>query len=405
MTKIIVSHFAKQHVNALLDALNTEGVSLQRFYTSIAGNKLAFLSKRHLKLKKLLDKKQFSAANDTIKHIPLLGLATTFFKTEYTQVRYLYQNYDKWVAYNIQKEDFDIIIGYETCNLYTFKTAKKLGKTTILDLASVHHNLQNDCFMQAGIERNPEQLAYISDIKEQALAYTDYVFCLSKLARKSLIDNGFYPNLIYTLNLGINHQLFTPKKVYNTEGTKPLQLYFVGRMTRGKGLDFLMQVLQKLIDKGKKIHLTLIGGEDDFTPPLSISAHITRIPFITHAELVQLHHRFDLFVYPSVLESWGMAATEAMACGSPILISDKAGAKDAVEKGGGEILPFGDIEAWVLAIEKYYDNRYLLENIGKQAAHIAQSYTWEAYHNQVLKAIKDIEISKTTKKFSTVNAL
>jgi glycosyltransferase involved in cell wall biosynthesis len=397
MTKIIVSHFAKQHVNALLDALNTEGVSLQRFYTSIAGNKLAFLSKSHLKFKKLLDKKQFVVANDFIKHIPILGLSTTFFKTEYKQVRFLYQNYDKWVAYNIQKEDFDIVIGYETCNLHTFKKAKKLGKTTILDLASVHHNVQNDCFEKAHIARQTEQLAYISDIKEQALRYTDYIFCLSTLARKSLIDNGFNPNRIYTLNLGVNHQLFTPKKGYNIQETKPLQLYFVGRMTRGKGLDFLIQVFQKLVEKGKNIHLTLIGGEDDYTPPLSILTHITRIPFVTHAELVQLHHRFDLFVYPSVLESWGMAATEAMACGSPILISDKAGAKDAVEKGGGDILPFGDIEAWVSAIEKFYDNRYLLEKIGKQAAHSTQSYTWEAYHNQVLCAIKDIENSKISR--------
>jgi alpha-maltose-1-phosphate synthase len=388
MTKIIVSLFAKQHVNALLDALNTEGVSIQRFYTAIAGNKWSFLSKTHQRLKNLLDKKRFNIVADKIKHIPILGLSTAIFKKEYTQVRYLYRLFDKWVAHNLKKEDFDIIIGYEICNLDTFKRAKALGKITILDLAAVHHRVQNSIFEKVGIVRDTVQVAYISDLKEQAFHYTDYVFCLSTLAHNALIINGFNAKKIYTLNLGVNHQVFSPKKEYSTEGV--LHLYFVGRMTRGKGLDFLIEVFQTLLYKGKNIHLTLIGGEDDFTPPLSISQHITRIPFVTHAELTQLHHALDLFVYPSVLESWGMAATEAMACGSPILISENAGAKDAVEKGGGEILPYGDIEAWANAIENYYNNRFLLEKIGKQATQIAQLYTWEHYHYQIMEAIRDI---------------
>ena len=180
----------------------------------------------------------------------------------------------------------------------------------------------------------------------------------------------------------------TTQNPKNTEGV--LDLYFVGTLMLRKGLPFLMEVLDTLIKRNLNVRLTLIGPVDDFPVPDLDTPYFRYIPFLSHTELVEIHHRLDLFVFPSNIDSWAQVVIEAMACGTPILVSENTGAKDAVVQGGGEVLPVGDLDAWVNAVEKYYYDRYLLKEVGEQAAHIAQQYTWDAYHEQVFDVMTDI---------------
>ena len=60
----------------------------------------------------------------------------------------------------------------------------------------------------------------------------------------------------------------------------------------------------------------------------------------------------------------------------------------------------GHLDAWVAAVEKYYYNRSLLKKVGKQAAKIAEQYTWDAYHQQVFDVVTDI-YNRENKKQST----
>ncbi len=409
--KIIVSHVGKQHVNALLIGLYKNNV-LTRFYTSIAANKIwlpktiGFKKGNELLVK--IRKQRYTGIEDTkITHFPLIAAVKKVIRSEYWTIKTAQKWFDKRVANMLKKADFDMVIGYETSNLETFKVAKQRGKTTILDMTAVHHSYQNPILTQAGVYTNPKELAYVSAQKDKALVYTDYIIALSTFAEKSLIDNGFPADHIYKTYLGINQTVFYPKKKYNinshqltqnprlttqnpqyTEGV--LELYFVGTLMLRKGLPFLMQVLDTLIKRNFNVRLTLIGPVDDFPVPELNVPYFRYIPFLNHAELVEMHHRLDIFLFPSNIDSWAQVVIEAMACGTPILVSENTGAKDAVIQGGGEVLPIGDLEAWVNAVEKYYYNRYLLKEVGEQAAHIAHQYTWDAYHQQVFDVVTDI---------------
>jgi glycosyltransferase involved in cell wall biosynthesis len=116
---------------------------------------------------------------------------------------------------------------------------------------------------------------------------------------------------------------------------------------------------------------------------------------LNHAELVKIHHELDIFIFPSNIDSWAQVVIEAMACGSPILVSENTGAKDAVAQGGGVVLPVGNLTAWINAIEHFYNNRFLLKKVGEQAALVSKQYTWEAYHEQVFDIMTDI-VSRTS---------
>ena len=62
----------------------------------------------------------------------------------------------------------------------------------------------------------------------------------------------------------------------------------------------------------------------------------------------------DLFVLPSAYhESWGLAVNEALACGRPVLVSDRVGcAADLVDQTCGGIFPAGDVAALAGAIDQ-----------------------------------------------------
>ncbi len=409
--KIIVSHIGKQHVNALLIALFKRKV-LTQFYTSIAANKiwlpksLGFAKGDNL-LAKIRKQRYTGIDDDRITHFPLIAAVKKVVKSEYWSLQTCHKWFDKRVANILKHADFDMVIGYETSDLETFKVAKQRGKTTILDMTAVHHSYQNPILTDAGVYTNSKELDCVSAHKDKALVYTDYIIALSTFAEKTLIENGFPADHIYKTYLGINQTVFYPKKRYNvgsyqstvnsyqltqnsknTEGV--LELYFVGTLMLRKGLPFLMEVLDTLIKRNLNVRLTLIGPVDDFPVPDLDVPYFRYMPFLSHAELVEVHHSLDLFLFPSNIDSWAQVVIEAMACGTPILVSENTGAKDAVVQGGGEMLPIGDLDAWVNAVEKYYYNRNLLKEVGEQAAHIAQQYTWDAYHQQVYDVVTDI---------------
>lgn len=396
--KIIVSHIGKQHVNALLLGL-TEHNALEKFYTSIAANKFTppqYLSKTWVE--KIKKQHYQGISNDKIVHFPLIAFFKKIIKSEYWGLKTSHKWFDKWVASIIKTADFDILIGYENSNLWSFKVAKKRGKITVLDFTAVHHGFQNPVLTAANVYSNSKEVAYISNQKEEALRYTDYIIALSTFAEKTLIDSGFPQNRIYKTYLGINQTVFTPKTRYNshkngentgnTEGV--LELYFVGTLSYRKGLPFMMQLLNTLIERKFNVRLTLIGPVDDFEVPQLDAPYFRYIPFLSHSELVKIHHELDLFIFPSNIDSWAQVVIEAMACGSPILVSENTGAKDAVAQGGGVVLPVGDLTAWVNAVEHFYNNRFLLKKVGEQAALVSKQYTWEAYHEQAFAVMTDI---------------
>ena len=386
--KIIVSNIGKQHVNALLLALTKQDV-LARFYTSIAANKFTppqYLGKNWVS--KIKKQQYMGIDNDKIVHFPIIALFKKLIRSEYWGFKTSHVWFDKWVASLLKNTDYDMLIGYENANLHTFKAAKKRGKITILDFTAVHHGFQNPILTEAGVYKNQKELAYMSKQKEAALAFTDYIITLSSFAEKTLIDNGFPANRIYKTYLGTNLSVFKPKNHYNTEGV--LELYFVGTLSYRKGLPFMMQLLNTLIERGLNIRLTLIGPVDDFDVPVLDAPYFRYIPFLSHAELVNMHHDLDLFLFPSHIDSWAQVVIEALACGSPVLVSENTGAKDAVAQGGGVVLPVGNLMAWVSAIEFFYNNRHFLQKMGEKAALVAQQYSWEAYHQQVFDVLTDI---------------
>ncbi|NVJ85992.1 MAG: glycosyltransferase family 4 protein [Algoriphagus sp.] len=395
--RIAVSHPGKQYVHLLLQGLYQKGY-LDHFYTLFAANAiqpyLQFFPKR---IKKDLKKRLFlEIPSALISQRWDLFLMEKLGKiqSEADLIQKIYDPFDQWVANKIEIYPPELCIGYENANLHTFRKAKGLGITTVLDLAQIHHHAILDIHSKHGFlnsSYSEDTLAFINSRKEEALAYTDYILTLSSFARESLLENGISAKKVFIVNLGVNHQIFYPKKDYDKK--KRFRFLFVGTITRRKGLDVLFQAFKEL--NLPAVELVLVGpmadGQAFFKQYEGLFTHV---PFLHHEELSEQYRQADVFVFPSYLDSWAQTVVEAMACGTPAIVSENTGAKDAVIQGGGFVVPTGDVEALKEKMTFCFENRDEVEKLGKKAAEIAQNYTLENYHNQVIHALNQIAREK-----------
>ena len=99
--------------------------------------------------------------------------------------------------------------------------------------------------------------------------------------------------------------------------------------------------------------------------------------FVPHRELVGLYNRADVFVFPSVLDTFSLVILEAMACGLPVAAYDVPSPSDIVQNG---ITGFvGD--SLEENIEKSYEK---LHELSDNARHYPESQSWKSIAEQFI---------------------
>lgn len=167
-------------------------------------------------------------------------------------------------------------------------------------------------------------------------------------------------------------------------------LLFLGRIHPQKGLDLLFKIFEDVSAKEKDIRL-IIAGPDNHTYAHQLKEQQKSHPFGSRIHFVgQLTGRTksltlstaDLFVLPSKTENFGISILEAMAAGTPVVVSNTTPWKVVTEKGAGYWLPL-ESAAFVSAINDGLDDPKRLSDMGEAAAKIANNYSWTeiAKHN------------------------
>ncbi|BBM83877.1 glycosyltransferase family 4 protein [Candidatus Uabimicrobium amorphum] len=302
-------------------------------------------------------------------------------------VDWQHQTHDSIAAKRLKKLHPDIVVGYEISCAETFRTAKEMGITTVLDLANVHYEYCTPLEkIFDGDDFDHQLTKAINQRKEIEYRHSDYILCISQLAYNSLRDNGIPEEKIRLVNLGADLSIFQCKKHQQNE---KFSMLFVGSVIKRKGVDLLLEALQEL--QLKNSELTIVGANDhnDILSKYDQSL-FTHIPFLPHSELVQHFHKAHVFILPSYLDSWGMVVNEAMACGTPVIISDNVGSKDLVTKENGFVVPHGNVKALQEKILYCYHHRDELFAMGQKAGESVVKFTWEQYARNLCVVIDDI---------------
>ncbi|MBE6763355.1 MAG: glycosyltransferase family 4 protein [Ruminococcaceae bacterium] len=137
---------------------------------------------------------------------------------------------------------------------------------------------------------------------------------------------------------------------------------FVGRITRDKGINELLEASETLLHRHKDIYLLLVGNTEK-TQLLDADLYQRsqteeRIVYTDYTDNVEQYlAASDVYVLPSYREGFGSAVIEAQAMGIPVIVSDIPGPTDAVTNGhNGLTIPKADTAALLEAMEQLYGN-------------------------------------------------
>jgi|GEM_PF-14619 len=158
-------------------------------------------------------------------------------------------------------------------------------------------------------------------------------------------------------------------------------LIFLGRLVHEKGVHVLLQALRLVLKRHPRARLLIAGtgpALDELRAQAApLGSRTAFIGFADEADKRALLAAAELCVFPSLYEPFGIVALEAMASGTPLIVSDVGGLAEIVEHGvTGCKTPPGDTSALALAIAELLDE----PERGRQMAQAAQQTVQERFN-------------------------
>lgn len=144
-----------------------------------------------------------------------------------------------------------------------------------------------------------------------------------------------------------------------------LVLGYVGRLAKGKNVDFLIDVLACLSRHKKNCALLLVGkGEEErmlrkYAERKGLSEFVRFVGYRSDTE--GFYNAMDVFLFPSEAEGLGLVAIEAQACGTPCILSTGI-PTEADVSGTSRVVPVKDgADAWAQAALSVAESRVVID--------------------------------------------
>jgi D-inositol-3-phosphate glycosyltransferase len=231
------------------------------------------------------------------------------------------------------------------------------------------------------------------------LANADVVGCVSQRIRQLVIECGGAPERADVIPNGTEFYEFerVPYENYRERyGIAPDELVAisVGRMHPVKGISYLLDAAVILKSRGLRFRCLIVGADNQVSEAArarDIQDVIVAIPPVPqhtpetagvlfdtpYAELVNLYRAADVCVVPSYMESFSMAAADAMAIGIPCIVTNTTGIAEWLEDGvSGLVIERSSVDAIVGAVQRLYDDRQQMRDMGAAARKIAETFDW-----------------------------
>ncbi|HEX7586652.1 MAG TPA: glycosyltransferase [Patescibacteria group bacterium] len=199
---------------------------------------------------------------------------------------------------------------------------------------------------------------------------------LKELALKT--NAGQEIGIIYN---GIDIKQFRPAIRGETSNFKVI---CISRLTRRKGINYLIEAMEKLVQKHPDLSLQIVG-EGDAKAELekqSQGANLgSKVEFkgrIPHENLPEIYNSADVFVLPSLNEGMSNTMLEALASGLPIVATDTGGSKELISEGkNGFMIKMKDSGDIAEKLEKLIADPELARSMEEKSRAIAESMSWE----------------------------
>jgi len=161
------------------------------------------------------------------------------------------------------------------------------------------------------------------------------------------------------------------------QNKEEFRLTSVGTLNPLKGMQFLIQAIVKVKKEFPGVHLEIIGDGPskkklaELIRKLKLKNNVKLTGFVPDVEKYLTN--FDLYIQPSLSESFGLAIVQAMGVGLPIVATNAGGIPEVVTDGkSGTLVPTHDSKALSAAILELLRDQEKAKSMGRFAAEEAK---------------------------------
>jgi glycosyltransferase involved in cell wall biosynthesis len=161
------------------------------------------------------------------------------------------------------------------------------------------------------------------------------IFTPSEYMKQKVMARFGVNQVIVTPN-GVDTSIFHPNAKQRTFELPSRYVLFVGSLQPRKNLEGLLKAWQAIQDEFNDVWLVVAGGTGHVFRPVktSQSERVRFLEYVGESDLPGLYANAELFVLPSLEEGFGLPALEAMACGTPVLVSNGGALPETVGEAG-----------------------------------------------------------------------
>jgi phosphatidylinositol alpha-mannosyltransferase len=158
------------------------------------------------------------------------------------------------------------------------------------------------------------------------------------------------------------------------------ELLFLGRLDPRNGLDTVLSAMPAVLERFPEVRLTIAGDGPLRRLYERLAAPVGRhISFIgsVNGNRPAFYSRADLYLCPTTKASFGITLLEAMACATPMVVSDITGFRELVSGGDEAVLvPKNDSGAWAETIIALLQDKRRRERMGSAGLTKAARFAW-----------------------------
>lgn len=249
-------------------------------------------------------------------------------------------------------------------------------------VALVHHPLA----LEAGIDPLTARMLHQSE--QVALSQAQHVIVTSQITRQTLIDQfTVRPEHISVIEPGVDRP--NRSNPFNTRSLNraetAIKLLSVGALVPRKGFDVLINALAELVELDWQ--LTIVG-DDQRSPSCTqaikallkqykLEARVHLVGSQTATQLAKYYEEADLFVLASRYEGYGMAYTEALAWGLPVIGTDGGAAVQTLATPAACLVPVEDTTMLAQTLRTLISDSSTRQSMREAAfEHAQQLPTW-----------------------------
>ncbi|MEP7226290.1 MAG: glycosyltransferase family 4 protein [Gemmatimonadales bacterium] len=193
---------------------------------------------------------------------------------------------------------------------------------------------------------------------------------------------------------GVDTDFFRPDCPPSRARSPGPHLLFLGRLDPRNGLDTVLAAMPKVLARFPESHLT-IAGDGPLRPvyermAASIGHQVTFVGRV-NGDRPRYYSRADLYLCPTTKASFGITLLEAMACGTPLAVSDITGFRELVSGGEEAVLiPMNEPAAWAESIIELLADEGRRESMSLAGQAKAARFAWPRVAAEVVTVYRRV---------------